>query len=39
MPIGDVARPVNEETLVVVMIEFPAGVPNYDEIASTPAST
>jgi 2-keto-3-deoxy-L-rhamnonate aldolase RhmA len=36
MPIGDVARVVNEETLVVVMIESPAGVANCDEIASTP---
>ncbi len=36
MPIGDVARVVNEETLVVVMIESPSGVANCDEIASTP---
>ena len=35
MPIGDVARVVNEETLVVVMIESPEGVANADAIAAT----
>jgi 2-keto-3-deoxy-L-rhamnonate aldolase RhmA len=34
MPVGDVARAVNEETLVVVMIESPQGVQNADEIAA-----
>ncbi|MDA0225673.1 MAG: aldolase/citrate lyase family protein [Proteobacteria bacterium] len=36
MPIGEVARAVNEETLVVVMIESPEGVANADAIAATP---
>ena len=35
MPVGDVARVVNEETLVVAMIESPQGVANADEIAAT----
>jgi 2-keto-3-deoxy-L-rhamnonate aldolase RhmA len=35
MPVGEAARLVNEETLVVVMIESPQGVANADEIAST----
>ena len=34
LPVGEVARVVNEETLVVVMIESPAGVANCEEIAS-----
>ena len=34
MPIGEVARVVNEETLVVVMIESPQGVANCEEIAA-----
>ncbi|HEY5899037.1 MAG TPA: aldolase/citrate lyase family protein [Burkholderiales bacterium] len=34
LPVGEVARAVNEETLVVVMIESPQGVANADEIAS-----
>ena len=34
MPVGDVARLVNEETLVVAMIESPQGVANADEIAA-----
>jgi 2-keto-3-deoxy-L-rhamnonate aldolase RhmA len=34
MPVGDLARIVNEETLVVVMIESPRGVANCEEIAS-----
>jgi 2-keto-3-deoxy-L-rhamnonate aldolase RhmA len=34
MPIGEAARLVNDETLVVVMIESPQGVANADEIAS-----
>ena len=36
LPIGEVARIVNEETLVVVMIESPQGVANADEIAAVP---
>jgi 2-keto-3-deoxy-L-rhamnonate aldolase RhmA len=35
MPVGEAARLVNDETLVVVMIESPQGVANADEIAST----
>jgi 4-hydroxy-2-oxoheptanedioate aldolase len=34
MPVGEAARIVNEETLVVVMIESPQGVANCDEIAA-----
>ena len=34
MPVGDAARIVNDETLVVVMIESPQGVANADEIAA-----
>ena len=34
-PVGEAARMVNEETLVVVMIESPQGVANADEIAAT----
>jgi 2-keto-3-deoxy-L-rhamnonate aldolase RhmA len=34
MPVGDAARIVNEETLVVVMIESPEGVANCEEIAA-----
>jgi len=34
MPIGETARVVNEETLVVVMIESPGAVANADEIAA-----
>jgi len=36
MPVGDAARIVNEETLVVVMIESPQGVANCEEIAAVP---
>jgi 2-keto-3-deoxy-L-rhamnonate aldolase RhmA len=36
MPVGEAARIVNEETLVVVMIESPQGVANCEEIASVP---
>ena len=36
MPIGEVARAVNEETLVVVMIESPQGVENCEAIAAVP---
>ena len=36
MPVGETARVVNEETLVVVMIESPQGVANADEIAAVP---
>ena len=35
MPVGETARVVNDETLVVVMIESPQGVANADEIAAT----
>jgi 2-keto-3-deoxy-L-rhamnonate aldolase RhmA len=34
MPVGEAARLVNEETLVVVMIESPRGVENCEEIAA-----
>jgi 2-keto-3-deoxy-L-rhamnonate aldolase RhmA len=34
LPVGEVAQAVNEETLVVVMIESPAGVANCEEIAA-----
>ena len=34
MPVGEAARIVNEETLVVVMIESPEGVKNCEEIAA-----
>jgi 2-keto-3-deoxy-L-rhamnonate aldolase RhmA len=34
LPVGEVAQAVNEETLVVVMIESPAGVTNCEEIAA-----
>ncbi len=34
MPLGDAARIVNEETLVVVMIESPEGVASCEEIAA-----
>jgi 2-keto-3-deoxy-L-rhamnonate aldolase RhmA len=34
MPVGDAARIVNEETLVVVMIESPEAVKNCEEIAA-----
>ena len=36
MPVGEAARIVNEETLVVVMIESPQGVENCDAIAAVP---
>jgi len=36
MPVGEAARIINEETLVVVMIESPQGVANAEEIASVP---
>ena len=36
MPVGEAARLVNEETLVVVMIESPQGVANCEEIAAVP---
>ena len=36
LPVGETARLVNEETLVVVMIESPRGVTNCDEIAAVP---
>jgi 4-hydroxy-2-oxoheptanedioate aldolase len=34
MPVGEAARVVNDETLVVVMIESPQGVANCEEIAA-----
>jgi 2-keto-3-deoxy-L-rhamnonate aldolase RhmA len=34
MPVGEAARIVNDETLVVVMIESPQGVASADEIAA-----
>ena len=34
LPVGEVARLVNEETLVVAMIESPLGVANCEEIAA-----
>src|SRR5207237_4774455 len=36
IPVGDAARIVNSETLVVVMIESPQGVANCEEIAAVP---
>jgi 2-keto-3-deoxy-L-rhamnonate aldolase RhmA len=36
MPVGEMARLVNEETLVVVMIESPRAVTNCEEIAAVP---
>lgn len=36
LPVGETARLVNEETLVVVMIESPRGVANCEEIAAVP---
>ena len=36
MPVGEMARIVNEETLVVAMIESPSGVANCEEIAAVP---
>ena len=36
MPVGDAARIVNEETLVVVMLESPQAIANCDAIASVP---
>jgi 2-keto-3-deoxy-L-rhamnonate aldolase RhmA len=36
MAVGEMARIVNEETLVVVMIESPQGVANCEEIAAVP---
>jgi 2-keto-3-deoxy-L-rhamnonate aldolase RhmA len=36
MPVGEAARIVNEETLVVAMIESPRGVTNCEEIAAVP---
>ena len=36
MPVGEQARLVNQETLVVVMIESPRGVTNCEEIAAVP---
>jgi 4-hydroxy-2-oxoheptanedioate aldolase len=36
MPVGEQARVINEETLVVVMIESPQGVENCEAIAATP---
>ena len=36
MPVGDAARIVNEETLVVVMLESPQAIANCDAIAAVP---
>ena len=36
MPVGDAARIVNEETLVVVMLESPQAIAKCDEIAAVP---
>jgi len=36
VPVGEAARIVNEETLVVVMIESPQGVENCEAIAAVP---
>jgi 2-keto-3-deoxy-L-rhamnonate aldolase RhmA len=36
MPLGEAARQVNEETLVVAMIESPRAVANCEEIAAVP---
>lgn len=36
MPVGDLARTVNEETLVVVMLESPRGIENCEAIAAVP---
>jgi 2-keto-3-deoxy-L-rhamnonate aldolase RhmA len=36
MPVGEAARIVNDETLVVVMIESPQGVASCAEIAAVP---
>jgi 2-keto-3-deoxy-L-rhamnonate aldolase RhmA len=36
MPVGEAARIVNEETLVVVMLESPKGIENCDAIAAVP---
>ncbi len=36
MPVGEAARIVNDETLVVVMLESPAGIENCEAIAAVP---
>jgi 2-keto-3-deoxy-L-rhamnonate aldolase RhmA len=36
LPLGETARLVNEQTLVVVMVESPRGVANCEEIAAVP---
>jgi len=36
VPVGEAARIVNEETLVVVMLESPRGIENCDAIAAVP---
>ena len=36
MPVGEAARIVNEETLVVVMLESPLGIENCEAIAAVP---
>jgi len=36
MPVGEAARIVNEETIVIVMIESPQGVENCEAIAAVP---
>jgi 2-keto-3-deoxy-L-rhamnonate aldolase RhmA len=36
LPVGETARLVNDETMVVAMIESPSGVANCEEIAAVP---
>ena len=36
MPVGEAARIVNEETMVIVMLESPRGVENCEAIAAVP---
>jgi 2-keto-3-deoxy-L-rhamnonate aldolase RhmA len=36
MPLGDLARAMNDETLVVVMLESPQGIENCEAIAAAP---
>ena len=36
MPVGELARVINEETLVVVMLESPKGIENCEAIAAVP---
>jgi 4-hydroxy-2-oxoheptanedioate aldolase len=36
MPLGELARTINEETLVVIMLESPQGIENCEAIAALP---